>query len=331
MTPMSFAGKIALEEHFLPSELEHLQPRFGAEDLVRDHIRRLIDVGDQRLAEMDELGIELAALSFTSPGVQGISGVDEAVAVAVQANDELAEILHRRPDRFIGFAALPMQDPDAAPAELDRAVRKLGCKGVLVNSSTDARERGQGVFYDGPEYRDFWREVARLKVPFYLHPRNPVPANLGLFAGRPELLGPTWAFAVETGTHALRLIVSGLFDEVPGLTVILGHIGEFLPFGIERLQQRLAHYPGVSLERPPSEVLAQNFHVTVSGNYHTPSLIGAILQLGADRILFAADYPFERMSDAVSWFDAAPISAADRDKIGRTNALKLLDIAAPVA
>lgn len=323
-------GKIALEEHFVPPELEHLQPRLGAEALWQEHLRRLVDTEDTRLEDMDANGIEMAVLSFSAPGVQDILDPVGAATVAAQANDAVAECVSRRPDRFAGFAALPMQDPEAATAEAVRAVEELGLRGVLVNSSSDVDDAGNGVFYDGPEYLDFWRELARLDVPFYLHPRNPVPANLGLFAGRPELLGPTWAFGVETGTHALRLITSGLFDRVPDLQVILGHLGENLPFAIERLDQRLELYPGVSFDRRPTQVLQENFHVTISGNYHTPSLIGVLLQLGADRILFATDYPFEAMDDAAGWLDHAPISAADRLKIGRTNAERLLGLGSPV-
>lgn len=317
-------GKIALEEHFVTPALESSVAAFGGEESWRMTLERLNDTEQMRLAEMDALGIEKAILSLGSEGIQGIRDTQTAVARAHEANDALAEIVGACPARFGGFAALAMQDPAAATQELDRAVRELGFHGALLNGYSNVDGNGTGVYYDGPEYLPFWERAAELDVPIYLHPRNPLERNRGPFEDRPELLGPTWAFAIETGTHALRLITSGLFDRVPGLTVVLGHLGEFLPFAIARLEQRIAHYPFVSLRRSPTEVLQENFYVTTSGNYHTPSLIGVLLTMGADRVLFAADYPFEEMADAATWFDAAPISESDREKIGRTNAERLL-------
>lgn len=193
----------------------------------------------------------------------------------------------------------------------------------LVNGFSDAAG-GEVLYCDAPEYEPFWEKLAEIDVPMYLHPRNPHARDRGAFGGREELLGPVWAFAVETGTHALRLVTSGLFDRVPGVTVILGHLGEFLPFAMARAEQCLSHVAGVTLEKPPTQVLREHFYVTVSDNYHTPSLLGVVLEMGADRILFAADYPFEAMEDAAAWFDTVPLSDADRVKIGRTNAERLL-------
>ncbi len=224
-----------------------------------------------------------------------------------------------------GFAAVPLQDPDAAVAELQRAVSELGLRGALVNGYSDAAD-GTARYYDAPEYREFWHALAELDVPLYLHPRNPHPASQGFFAGRRELLGPVWAFAVETGTHALRLITSGLFDDVSGAQVILGHLGEFLPFAMARAGQRLSHVRGVELTKPPRQAFHEHFWITTSGNCHSPSLIGALLEIGADRLMFAADYPFEAMEDGAAWFDGAPLSPGDRHKIGRSNALALLGL-----
>jgi gamma-resorcylate decarboxylase len=319
-------GKIALEEHFSPPSLRRYKLPWGRPDQFAGLLRRLEDFDGERLSQMDELGIEIAVLSFIAAGVQDITSTPEAIVVAREANDDLANRISRQPDRFIGFAALPMQDPEAAATELNRAVTELGFRGALVNGATLTSDGGTGAYYDAPQYGEFWAEVARLGVPFYLHPRNPLPGNAGPYDGRPELIGPTWSFAVETGTHALRLITSGLFDHSPELTLILGHLGEFLPFAIERLQQRLSHYPSVVLERSPRDVLQENFFVTTSGNYHTPSLLGTMLQMGADRILFATDYPFEQMEDTSRWFDGLPISEADRNKIGRANAASLLGL-----
>jgi gamma-resorcylate decarboxylase len=316
-------GKIALEEHFVTPALEDCIAGVGWDPKEwRGVLDRLEDV-DRRLEQMDELGIEITVLSLGSDGIQAISDPSKAAATAREANDALAEVVAAHPDRFAGFAAVAMQDPSGATEEAERGVRELGFKGVLVNGYSDMPDGG-GAYYDAPEYLPFWDLFAQLDVPFYLHPRNPLRANAGIYAGREELLGPSWAFAVETGTHALRLITSGLFDRLPDLQVILGHLGEQLPFAIARLEQRIAHNPKVKLDRSPRRVFRENFRITTSGNYHTPSLLGAMLELGADRVMFSADYPFERMSDAAEWFDALAISEADRLKIGRTNAQALL-------
>ena len=316
-------GKIALEEHFATPALERYitNPGWSAQEF-RETLDRLDDV-EERLRQMDELGIEIMVLSLGSDGVQALADPSEARALAREANDVLAETVADHPDRFAGLAAVAMQDPDGAAEEAERAVRELGFKGVLVNGYSDMPD-GSGAYYDAPEYIAFWERIVELGVPFYLHPRNPLAANAGIYSGREELLGPTWAFAVETGTHALRLITSGLFDRLPDLQIILGHLGEFLPFAMSRLEQRIAHNPTVKLDRSPRRVFRENFHITTSGNYHTPSLLGAIAELGADRVMFSADYPFERLADGAEWFDAVEMSEDDRLKIGRTNATALL-------
>ncbi len=318
-------GKIALEEHFVTPELERCAAAVGwPETAWRKVLDGLEDVAGGRLAEMDRCGIELAVLSLSSDGIQSIPDPDDAVRTAREANDALAAVVAGQPDRFAGFAALPLQDPTAAMEELTRTVVELGFVGALANGYSDL-PGGEVAYYDQPEYEPFWQRVAELGVPFYLHPRNPVDGGGRAYAGRPELLGPTWAFGVETGTHALRLILSGLFDRVPGLQIILGHQGETLPFAIARLEQRLSRRPH-ALTKLPRAVLREHFHMTVSGNYHTPSLLGLLLELGADRVLFSADHPFEAMHDASDWFDGLPISDSDKLKIGRNNAESLLGL-----
>jgi 2,3-dihydroxybenzoate decarboxylase len=315
-------GKIAIEEHFVTPELEDLVLNPGwPEEAFRRTLDRLEDFDGERLELMDRYGIEMSVLSLGSDGIQGIDDPADAVARARTANDALAEIVRRRPDRFAGFAAVALQDPAAAAAEAERAVRELGFRGVLVNGYSN------GVpYYDDDRYLPFWEAMEGLGVPFYLHPRNPLASMREIYDGRPELLGPTWAFGVETATHALRLIVSGLFDRFPRLTVVLGHLGEGLPFQTYRLEQRLKRRADVSLERLPTQVLRENFYVTVSGNYHTASLIGVLLELGADRVMFAVDHPFEDVADGAEWFDAVAISEGDRVKIGRSNVQRLLGL-----
>jgi 2,3-dihydroxybenzoate decarboxylase len=316
-------GKIAVEEHFVPPGLEELITNPGWPDAaLRRIIDRLRDI-DGRLEEMDACGIEMALLSLGAFGVQDVVDPARAVRVSREANDALAEIVRAHPARLGGLAALPMQDPVAAADELERAVTQLGLHGALVNGYSSIGNLETGVYYDVDDYLPFWERVEALGVPFYLHPRNPLPNQQRIYEGRKELLGPTWAFAVETGAHALRLITSGTFDRFPRLTLVIGHQGEFLPFALNRLEQRLSRIPEIQLLRPPTQVLRENFYITTSGNNHTASLIGVMLEVGADRLLFAADYPFEEMADGATWFDSVPIAETDRVKIGRTNAQRL--------
>jgi gamma-resorcylate decarboxylase len=318
-------GKIAVEEHFVTGALAHLISAIGWDKAAwRRVVDRLEDVDGLRLEQMDRLGIETAVLSLGAFGVQDEPDVERAIAAAAQANDALAEIVDRHPGRYAGFAALPMQEPQAAAAEAERAVRRLGLKGALVNGYSSIGNLDTGAYYDEPQYLPFWERFAALDVPFYLHPRNPLPNERRIYQGRSELLGPVWAFTVETATHALRLITGGLFDRFPNLTVVIGHMGELLPFAIHRLDQRIKHIPTLKLAKRPIEYFQENFYITTAGNNHTQSLIGAMLQLGAERIMFASDYPFEEMHEGAEWLDAVPISAADRLKIGRTNAMRLL-------
>ncbi|HEX3690387.1 MAG TPA: amidohydrolase family protein [Solirubrobacteraceae bacterium] len=318
--------KIAVEEHFVTPELQGCIASVGwSPQAWRRVIDGLEDV-DRRLAQMDELGIGRAVLSLGSDGIQGIADPADATRTARAANDALAQIVAAHPDRFAGFAAIALQDPGAAGGELERAVHELGFKGALVNGYSDTPSGPR--YYDDASFLPFWERVAGLGVPVYLHPRNPLPGT-PMLEGRPELLGPTWAFAIETGTHALRLVVSGLFDRFPELQIVLGHMGEFLPFAMARLEQRLAHVAGVNLGVSPRQVLRDNFWITISGNYHAPSLVGAMLELGSDRLLFACDHPFEDMADGARWFDEVAISEADRVKIGRTNAERLLGLDLP--
>lgn len=328
MVPVGSLGKIALEEHFLTPALERqglvANPGFPPE-LWRRILHRLADP-DERLAEMDRCGVDVAVLSLASDGIQAQPDTARAVELAQEANAALADVVRAAPTRLGGLAALPMQEPGAAAAELRRCVEELGFKGALVNGFSNVGDAETALYYDGAAHEPFWAEVERLGVPLYLHPRNPVVGQREIYAGHPELLGPAWAFGVETATHALRLITSGLFDRHPRLQVVLGHLGEGLPFAINRLQQRMGSVSAIDLERLPVQVLRENFHVTTSGNTHTPSLIGILLELGADRVMFSADYPFEELADGATWFDQLAISAGDHRKIGHENARRLLGL-----
>lgn len=321
-------GKIALEEHFVtPALKETIFGSIGWDPKEWAAMATALqETNEVRLADMDAAGIEISVLSLAAPCIQDEVHLSQAVARAQHANDALAEIVKAHPERYAALAALPLQDPLAAADELERCVCTLGFRGALANGYSSVGNLATAAYYDEPGYLPFWERVAGLGVPFYLHPRNPLPTQRRVYETREALLGPTWAFTVETATHALRLMISGLFDRFPELTIVLGHMGELLPFAVARTEQRLSHIPGSGLQRLPTEVLRENFYLTTSGNFHTPSLIGAMLQVGADRVLFATDYPFESTADAATWFDAVPISETDRRKIGRTNAQKLLGL-----
>jgi predicted TIM-barrel fold metal-dependent hydrolase len=321
-------GKIALEEHFaIPATLADSQV-FGAH-VWEELGPRLTDFQDKRLRLMDASGVEIMIASLNAPAVQAIPDVKRAIAVAREANDHLAAEVAKRPDRFAGFAALAMQDPEEAARELTRCVKELGFVGALVNGFSQAGKPDIAVYYDLPQYRPFWETVAALDVPFYLHPRNPLPGAIPGYQGHNWLLGPSWGFHAETAVHALRLIGSGLFDEHPTLQVILGHLGEGIPAYLWRIDNRNAWMEArhkYAAKRWVADYFRENFVVTTSGNFSTSALVQSVAEIGVERVLWSADYPFEDISDAADWFDAAPINEDDRRKIGRDNAAKLFKL-----
>jgi len=322
--------KIALEEHFaVPDTVGDSEVFFG-KDIWPERRAQLLDVADGRLRLMDKAGIELAIISLNAPAVQARPDTALAIDIARRANDQLAELVAAHPDRFRAFAALPLQDPDAATEELRRTVTELGFVGALVNGFSQIGTADNATYYDLPQYRSFWAEVERLEVPFYLHPRMPLASQLMGIEGHPWLMGPAWQFSVETGTHALRLIGSGLFDDFPRLQVILGHLGEFLPFNI----WRTSHWAspdgrnplGVRAKRSFMDYLSDNFYFTTSGNFRTIAMRCVQEEVGTDRVMFSTDHPFEDMDEAAAWFDAAEIGENDRRAIGRDNARRLFKL-----
>jgi gamma-resorcylate decarboxylase len=318
---------IALEEHFALPETLGDSEQYAMADLGWDVLRgRLLDLDAGRLAEMDAHGIAFAVLSLNAPAVQAIPDPARAAEVARRANDTLASAVARHPDRFAGFAALPMQDPDAAARELTRAVGALGFKGALVNGFSQLGS-DRVMYYDDPAYEPFWAAVESLGVPFYLHPRDPLPAREPIYDGHPWLRGSAWAFAAETAMHALRLITSGLFDRHPRLQLILGHLGEGIPYNVWRLDHRIRKTPrGIPARRPVGDYLRSNVHLTTSGNFRTPTLRAAMAEVGVERILFSVDYPFEQTADAVGWFQTLDLPAGELEQIGRGNARALLGL-----
>jgi len=322
--------KVALEEHFATEETIGDSEIFFGKDVWPARQKDLLDVADGRLRRMDACGIRTAIISLNAPTVQARPDPEVAIGMAQRANDRLAELVDQHPDRFRGFAAVPLQDPDAAITELRRAVTELGFVGVLVNGFSQIGVEDNATYYDLPQYRPFWAEVERLDVPFYLHPRNPLPSRQEIIDGHPWLMGPAWQFSVETGTHALRLIGSGLFDEFPRLTVVLGHLGELLPFNI----WRTSHWAspdgrnplGVQAKKPFIDYFRQNFYITTSGNFRTMAMRNVMEEIGTPHVMFSTDFPFEDMEEASIWFDQAEIGENDREAIGRDNARKLFKL-----
>jgi len=319
-------GKITLEEHFALAETFTNTMRFS-NGLAEDLRRRLMDLQGDRLKEMDRFGIEFAIQSLNSPAVQAVPDVAEAIEMARRANDMLADEVAKRPDRLAGFAALPMQDPEAAIEELTRCIRELAFVGANVNGFSQKGNSNTHIYYDIPEYRPFWAAVEELAVPFYLHPRNPLTDQMPIFAGHPWFTNSPWAFALETAMHALRLMGSGLFDDHPKLKLVLGHLGERIPFDLWRLDHRIKKAPqGIPAKKTMRNYMCENVYLTTSGQFYDPPLHLTMHEVGVERIMFSVDYPFETTEDACTWFDGAELSESDRLAIGRNNAIKLFNL-----
>ena len=207
--------------------------------------------------------------------------------------------------------------------------RGLGFVGALVNGFSQLGETAR--YYDDPRYLTFWATMQDLDVPLYLHPRDPLPSRTRDYDGHPWFEGPAWAFGVETAMHALRLMGSGLFDRYPRLQIILGHLGEGLPYSVWRLDQRLKKAPrGIPAKKSMAEYLASNFYLTTAGNFRMQTLLNAILEVGSDRILFSIDYPFQDMGRAASLARQRQHQRNDRSKIAALNAAKLLKCGQPI-
>lgn len=320
-TPSDRTRKVALEEHVMfPGYVDYLRATAGniSAALFSRAVDRLSELGGRRLEEMDRNRVEYAVLSLAGPGVQVEADAATAVRAAREANDLLAREVARRPDRFGGFGHVAMQDPAAAADELERCVGELGFHGVMVNGQTG------GLYLDDPSYAPFWERAEAKRAPVYIHPGNPVSTHVS-FAGHPVLIGPTWSWTVETATHALRLVFGGVFDRYPGATVILGHMGETLPYLLWRLDSRYRISQGApSLQRQPSEYIRNNIAVTTSGVASAEPLACALAALGQDRVMFSVDYPFEDMAPAADWMDTTPLDPATRARVAHGNAEALL-------
>ncbi len=311
--------KIALEEHFLcPGFEDYWQATVADFDpkFLKLVAARLSDFGELRLKAMDEAGIGRAVLGLAGPGVQAERDAATAVRNARAANDFLAREVDRRPDRYSGFAHLPMQDPKAAADELERCMRELKFCGAMVNGHTN------GQYLDHSSLHPFWERAEALGATIYIHPTDPVtPAPV--LDGYTGLRRATWEWGFETGSHALRLVFSGLFDRFPRASVALGHLGETLPYLLWRFDSRAKIY-GIKLGKPPSQYIKQNIAVTTSGMCSAEPLACAVSALGPDRVMFAADYPFESATEAAHFMDTVTLPEGLRADIAFNNAARTL-------
>jgi len=309
---------ITLEEHYLTPEVNQIARRRGHTPPA------LFDVGEDRLAAMDAAGIDVQVLSMAAPALQEVDPAT-SIPAAANANDQLAVLVAARPDRYAGFATLPTSDPKASAAELERSVRDLGMKGAMVHGPT------RGHFLDEQAYWPLLETAEALGAPLYLHPTYPPPAVFAAYySGLDQpvanvLAAAGWGWHAETALHSLRLIMAGIFDRFPGLQVIIGHMGENLPFYLERADRKLGAVAG-NLNRTVAEYFLTQFWITTSGFISVPPLQCALAVVGADRILFSVDYPFDDMTRSREFLDAAPLAPADREKIAHRNAERLLGL-----
>ena len=313
--------KIALEEHFLsPGLVDDWRPTVadlppGAADRL---LQRLTDFGDLRLEIMDKAGIEKAVLSISGPGVQAERDAASATRKAREANDFLAEQIQKAPHRYAGFAHIAVQDPKAAADELERCLRDLKFCGAMINGHT------HGQYLDHPSLAPFWERADALGAVVYIHPADPV-SPMPVLDGVPALRRATWEWGVETGSHALRLVFSGLFDRYPNARVALGHLGETLPYLLWRFDSRAKFY-GVKLAKPPSHYIRHNMAVTISGVLAAEPLRCALDALGRDKVMFASDYPFEDAEEAGHFMDTVPLSDSERADVAFNNAAKMFGL-----
>jgi len=319
---------IAIEEHFITpmyrekvaaNEFRNFYLSSRSEQIGHDIVEQNADLGAKRLAHMDAAGVDVQVLSFGSPGPQGF-GAEVAIPMARDANDRAHETVKAHPDRFAAFAALPTADPLASARELERCVTQLGCKGAMIHGHT------QGSFLDERKYWPIFEVAQALDVPIYLHPTLAHPAALeSYFKGYEELARAGWGFAIDTSCHFLRIVFAGVFDAYPRLKIILGHLGEGLPFAMHRLNDHTARAAARrGLKRQPIEYLRDNLLVTTSGNWYEPAFLCTLLALGADKILFAVDWPYEANTTGIGFLKKLSISDADREKIAHGNAERIL-------
>ena len=313
---------IAIEEHFMYEGLtDHFPP--GVRKQPPHILDRLYDLTEQRLKLMDDAGITMQVLSHQSPSAQRLDSSD-APEICRDTNDFLYKVIQDHPHRFAGFATLPTTaGGEASAAELRRSVEELGMKGGMIHGPSG------GVFVDDPEFRPLFAQAQSLGVPIYLHPAKPdAEVSKRYYAPydqtHPAILQAAWGFGIETGTQGVRMILSGVFDELPELQIILGHLGEAIPFWLDRADEGFAR-PN---NRPSrfAEVFRSNFHVTTSGFFSDRALDCTLDAIGLDRVMFAVDYPYADGEKAMQWMREHPMPQEDKKAILSGNARRLLKL-----
>ncbi|MDG1407011.1 MAG: amidohydrolase family protein [Octadecabacter sp.] len=311
---------IALEEHFMePSLAQYLGKAASPPVYVSD---RLYDFFDLRLSEMDSAGVDMQVLSHQSPGSQRL-GDDVAVEACRNVNNALADVIAQKPDRFAGFAMIPTNTPDLAADELTRAVEEKGMKGAMIHGMN------HGEFLDLRRYWPIFARAEALGVPIYIHPSLPDKTVTERYYAPYDqthsmMTKAAWGFGIEAGTHTVRLILSGLFQEHPNLKILLGHLGEALPFWLSRIDESFAR-PG----NPPSdfaEVFKRNFWLTTSGFFDDTAFGCTVETMGIDRVLFAVDYPYASSKAGVDWLMQTRLTKEDLAKVASGNAQRLLGL-----
>ncbi|MCO5969688.1 amidohydrolase family protein [Actinoallomurus soli] len=339
MTSTTRQRVIAVEEHFVTERYwnqtenlavapgEEIEQQFVLNFVQNPRMRpRLSDI-PTRLAEMDAAGVDLSVLSLNPPGVQIYADAARATSLARDMNDTLAELIRRYPGRFAGLGAVAPQDPEAAATEVSRVIGKLGFGGVLIGSHT------HGHYLDEPDMEPLLAALEHENATLYLHPRSPSPQMLAPFTDY-GMVAALWGFQAEVGTHAIRLIMSGVLDRHPNLKIVLGHLGEGLPFWLWRLDniyEKTLGWAGdllgmVKLELKPSEYVLRNFTLTTSGMCDQDVFAYTLRKVGAERLMFAVDYPYEDSHVATEFLDAADLTAEQRALVSHANAERLFRI-----
>lgn len=319
---------ITLEEHISTPAFLAATDAHSRRDLSNEFIRRvrakLVDLGEGRIADMDAAHIDMQVLSLAGGDMDRLDS-DTATSLARETNELLAAAVAAHPDRFAAFATVNLQDPETAARELERCIRQLRFAGVMVNGTTGGR------FLDDPRFTPFWEAAQSLDVPVYLHPAPPpAPVQQAYYSGLPDDLSfmlstAGWGWHVETGMHSLRLIGSGLFDRFPKLQIIIGHMGEDLPYSLARADSVLSRSQQ-TLRRSYAEYFHEHFHITTSGYFTLPPLLCALQVVGAGRILFSIDYPFSSTETGRRFLDSLPLGPEDLRRISHENAERLLKI-----
>ena len=327
---------VALEEHFaLPELVDRIDPGVASQRgyysltqpySVASRLDQLAELGAGRLGAMDAVGLTMQILSLDGPGADLLAPAD-GVSFARDANDMLADEIARHPDRYAGFAHLPLTDPAAAAAELTRCVDELGFHGAMIRGATG------GHYLDDPSFEPLLACSESLGVPLYVHPApSPKPARDALYAGLPGDLSfwlsiSGWGWHTDTATHILRMVLGGVFDRHPGLQIIIGHLGEGLATFLPRFDQQFHTFGGMSAT--PSEILLEHLSITISGFLILPSFLTTLETFGVERMMYSVDYPFGSLESSRAFFDELPLGLADRDKIAHANAERLLNLGAP--